>query len=123
MDNPLQVLNLIAQTIFQKKGFNIVAIDVRDVSTMTDFFIIAEGNSDRHVISIGQAILEAVEESTAMKPSHAEGLSSGEWVVIDYLEIVVHLFVPGLRDIYRLDQVWSAGKIVELKLLEASLGK
>ncbi|MBS0606007.1 MAG: ribosome silencing factor [Parachlamydiales bacterium] len=112
---PLIVLNAIAQTIYDKKGFNILALDVRGVSSLTDFVIIAEGNVDRHVKSIGNAIMISLKE-LGLRPFYTEGLSTGDWVVLDYMEIMVHLFMPGLRDKYMLEQLWRDGAIVDLQI-------
>ncbi len=111
-----QAVQLIAQIVFDKKGFNILALDVRDISTMTDFFLIAEGNVDKHVSALGAAIIESL-KNKGWRPVHVEGLAQGDWVVIDYLEIVIHLFMPGVRDKYRLEELWREGKIVALDLI------
>lgn len=111
----VQILNLIARTLYQKKGFNIVAIDVRGVSTLTDFFLIAEGSVDRHVISLSRSVEDVLKEQEGLLPLHREGLASGDWVVLDYLEIVIHLFIPSVRDNYRLEEMWSKGKIINLE--------
>ncbi len=115
-EDPLQLLNLIAQEIFDKKGFNILGLDVRDISTLTDFFIIAEGNVDRHVRAIAEAIIETL-KARGNRPIHVEGLQDGDWVVIDYMEVVIHLFMPGMREKYRLEELWHEGKIVDLTIL------
>lgn len=108
-------LNAIAQTIFDKKGFNILALDVREISSLTDYVIIAEGNIEKHVSSIAQAIIENLEK-LGQKSVFVEGLKEGDWVVIDYLQIMVHLFMPGLRDKYQLEQLWKQGQIVDLQI-------
>lgn len=117
---PIQTLNLIANTLFDKKGFNIIALDVRDVSTLTNFFIIAEGNVDKHVVALARAVVDKLKQEEDVIPSHLEGMKEGDWVVIDYLEVVVHLFKPGLRDKYRLEELWQEGKIIDLELSEVS---
>jgi ribosome-associated protein len=113
--DPYFMLNKIAQTIFDKKGINILALDVTGISTMTDYVIIAEGNVDRHVIAIGNAIIEALQE-LGFRAYTTEGMKSGDWVVIDYFNIMVHLFMPGLRDVYKLEELWREGKIVDLQI-------
>ncbi len=92
-------LNLIAQTIYDKKGTNILALDVRGISTLTDFVIIAEGSVDRHVIAIADAIIDALHEA-GFECTQKEGMHTGDWVVLDFLNIMVHLFGPGMRDKY-----------------------
>jgi ribosome-associated protein len=108
-----KILNLIAQTIYDKKGINILALDVQGISTLTDYVIIAEGNVDRHVTAIAEAILAALKEN-GHTPSHVEGLQEGDWVVLDFLDFMVHLFMPGLRDKYRLEELWKKGHICDL---------
>lgn len=110
---PLTMLNSIAQMIYDKKGFNILALDVQGISTITDYLLIAEGNVDRHVVSMAKEIVEGIGES-GEKPIHTEGMQTGDWVVIDYGQIMIHLFTPGLRAKYSLERLWPDSKLVEL---------
>ena len=110
-------LDLIAQTIFDKKGFNIKAIDIRNISSFTDYIVIAEGNVDRHVLAIANAIIAEGKEDGYIA-HHIEGREGGDWVVIDYVDIVIHLFMPGLRDKYQLERVWQEGQEVDLDITE-----
>lgn len=112
---PIETLNAIAQVIYDKKGFNILALDVKGLSSITDFLIIAEGNVDRHISSIGQAILDEL-EARGEKPIHAEGLKSGDWAIIDFGEVMVHLFSPGLRERYAIEQLWEESKLIDLDI-------
>jgi ribosome-associated protein len=114
------ILNLIAQTIYDKKGINILALDIRGISTLTDYAVIAEGNVDRHVIGIAQGIIEALQEVGA-PVVHSEGLQSGDWVVLDFFNVMVHLFMPGLREKYRLEDLWKEGRIIDLQINIISL--
>ncbi len=109
------LLNAIAQTIFDKKGLNILALDLRGVSNITDFVVIAEGNVDRHVVAIATAIEQTL-DGMGFKPLHIEGLQTGDWVVLDYLQVMVHLFMPGLRDKYQLEKLWRDARIVDLEI-------
>lgn len=110
-----ETLNQIAQAIYDKKGFNILALDVRKTSTITDFYILAEGHVDRHVASLKQAIVHAMRDK-GIEPSHVEGEKQGDWIVLDYLHCIIHLFTPQMRDKYRLEELWRASTIVELDL-------
>ncbi|MBS0615837.1 MAG: ribosome silencing factor [Verrucomicrobia bacterium] len=114
-NDPQELLTCIAQTIFDKKGLNVLTLDLRGVSLLTDYVVIAEGTVDRHVIAIGKAIIEALAEK-GEHPAHVEGLVVGDWVVIDYIEIMVHLFMPGMRDKYQLEQLWNKGKILDVQI-------
>ena len=114
------LLNLIAQIIYDKKGVNILALDVRGISTLTDYVVIAEGNVDRHVMGIANGILDLLEER-GVKAHHSEGIKEGDWVVLDFMNVMVHLFSPGFRDKYRLEELWNQGKILDLKINISSL--
>jgi len=108
-------LNAIAQTIFDKKGFNILALDIQDCSNLTDYVLIAEGNLEKHVTAIAQAVIDQLQKM-GLKAERVEGLREGDWVVIDYVHIMVHLFKPGLRDKYQLEALWHKGQIVDLQI-------
>ncbi len=112
---PYETLNRLAQIVYDKKGFNILAIDVQGLSNITDFLLIAEGNIDRHVSSIARSIIEELGRD-GHKPLRVEGVQSGDWVVIDYGEVMVHLFAPHLREKYSLERLWSDSKIVDLDI-------
>jgi ribosome-associated protein len=113
--NTLDKLNLIAQAIYDKKGMNILALDVEGLSSITDCILIAEGNVDRHVIAIARGIMDTLQEKKE-KPFHMEGLQTGDWVVLDYSGIMVHLFMPGLREKYCLEKLWNDSKIIDLQI-------
>ena len=113
--NPLEILNAAAQVIYDRKGFNILALDVRGLSTITDFLLIAEGNVDRHVSSIGGAIIDEL-ATRGEDPVFVEGLKTGDWAVLDYGDIMVHIFSPALRERYSLERLWSDSKIVDLEI-------
>lgn len=102
----------ICQAIADKKGMNILALDVRGICTMADYFVIAEGRVDRHV----QALANNVEKVLNQTPYRAEGREYGEWIVLDYLDILVHLFTPEMREKYQLETLWKEGKVVSLPL-------
>lgn len=114
-DTSLDTLNTIAQVIYDKKGFNILALDVQGMSSITDYLIIAEGNVDRHVTSIAKAIIDEMSEK-GEDPIHAEGLKTGDWAVLDYGDVTVHIFMPGLRQRYSLERLWGDSKIVDLDI-------
>ena len=110
-----EILNLIAQVIYDKKGMNILALDVQGLSNIADFLLIAEGNVDRHVTAIARSIVEELHER-GENPVHVEVLQTGDWIVIDYSGIMVHLFMPGYRERYSLEKLWSESKIVDLEI-------
>src|SRR6185295_17705553 len=111
--SPQEILNLIAQTIYDKKGSNILALDVRNLSSITDYIVIAEGNVDRHVCSIARAVIDELREK-GERAFQVEGLQTGDWVVVDFSSIMVHLFQPGLREKFSLEKLWDQAQIVDL---------
>lgn len=111
----LKTLDSIAQAIYDKKGFNILALDVRGFSTMTDYYVIAEGNIDRHVKAISQTIQDTLSEH-GLKLLHIDGQKTPDWLVMDYGAIIIHLFIPDLREKYALEQLWKEAKIIDLHI-------
>jgi ribosome-associated protein len=112
-------LDRIAQVIYDKKGFNILVLDVREISTMTDFFIIAEGTVDRHVKALSHAIVDEFIQR-GKEPLHIEGQQEGDWIVLDYGgDFVIHLFIPELREKYALEELWNKSRIVDVKISTA----
>lgn len=109
-NNLIALLNNIAQIIYDKKGFNILALDLREYSSITDYIIIAEGNVHRHVKALANEILDELDE----KPYRVEGLEDSDWIVLDYLDVMIHLFVPSMRERYQIEQLWPDAKIIEL---------
>lgn len=112
---PLETLNAIAQVIYDKKGFNILALDVQGLSSITDYILIAEGNVDRHISSMGQAVIDELKEM-GETPVHAEGLKNGDWAVLDFGGVMVHLFCAGLRERYSLERLWEDSKLIDLDI-------
>lgn len=114
-ENPEVLMRQAAQIIFDKKGFNILGLNVKGVSSLTDYFLIAEGNVERHVRAMGQEIVTEFKKQ-GMQPIRVEGERTGDWMVIDYGDLMVHLFMPGLRQHYHLEQLWQEAKIVDLEI-------
>lgn len=115
-DTSIDLLTAIAQAIYDKKGFNILVLDARHISTLTDYFIIAEGRSDRHVRSLCDAVLASL-APLKMAPYAIEGKAYGEWVAVDYLDMIVHLFGPNMRERYSLEELWRECKIVDVPIV------
>lgn len=109
-----ELVQKISKVICEKKGLNILALYVGHFSSVTDYLIIAEGNVSRHVQAMGQEVIKTVRDDDEVRPLRVEGLQTGEWVLIDYSDIMVHIFMPGLRSMYRLEELWGKGKIVDL---------
>ncbi len=115
LDDIGQELDIVAQTLFDKKGFNILALDVRKISNFTETYIIVEGNVERHVIALAKAVIERLKEEGEW-PAHVEGIALGEWVVVDYDSIVLHIFTPAMREKYRLEELWKDAEVIDLRI-------
>ncbi len=96
------VLKKVAQAIVDKKGFN-----------LTDYFLVAEGNVERHVQGLARVVEELLKEE-GMAPACVEGFAEGHWIVIDCWEVMIHLFTPPYRKKYALERVWERGKLMDL---------
>ncbi len=114
-EDDLLILNAVAQTIFNKKGFNILVLDGRKFSSLTDYIVIAEGSVNRHVISIAQAVNESLKE-LGLSPFYKEGYKTGDWVILDYFQFMVHVFTPGVREKYYLEELWREAEIVDVSI-------
>ena len=89
-----------------RKATDLLVLDLRGISDATDYFLIASGASDVHVRSIAEHVLEELKKA-GVRPSHIEGLRTGRWVLIDYIDFVVHVFHPAAREFYQLERLWG----------------
>ena len=90
-----------------KKAIDLVRLDVGELLGYTDHFVIATGNTDRQVKAIHDGILEGMKKDHGLNPRRVEGLPEATWILMDYLDVVVHLFTPDAREYYRLEQLWG----------------
>ena len=98
--------DLVVTTLEDMKAFDITVLDVRGKTSITDYFVIASGTSDRHVKSTAEAV--AFQAKQAGQPLiGTEGLQEGEWALIDLNGVVVHVMQPKVRDFYQLERLWS----------------
>lgn len=90
----------------ERKGRDLLLLDLRQLSDATDYFLLVSGTSDLHVRAIAEHILDELRKE-GIRPGHVEGLRSGRWVLLDYIDFVVHIFHPGARDFYQLERLWG----------------
>ena len=102
-----------AAIALDNKANDVVVLSLKGVSDMTDYFVIASGTSDTHVRSLGDHIQEGLKKD-GTTPHHVEGLQQGRWVLLDYVDFVVHLFHPSLRNFYQLERLWSDAQVVPI---------
>ncbi len=95
-----------------KKAFNIVALDLREVTSFAEFFVIASGANQRQVQAISDEINEKLKEKSKVRPLRIEGYASGEWILLDYGDFIVHIFEQKAREFYDLERLWRAARKV-----------
>ncbi len=111
-------ISVIVKAGDDKKAFDIKVIDVKDLSSVADYFVIMSGSSTRQVVGIGEEI-EYQMTKTGINPLSKEGYRTGTWVLLDYGDIVVHVFQKDEREFYDLEKLWKDGKSVDIEdLLE-----
>jgi ribosome-associated protein len=112
---------LIVEAAQERKADNVVGLDVREISSFADTFIIATGTSDRHVRSVADSI-EAALKAHGDPPMGIEGHDEGRWVLIDCGDTIVHIFQQEIRDHYDLERLWSDASALELETAARSVG-
>ena len=102
--------------IFNKKGENIVVIDFTKMNnSLCDYFIVCQGSSDRQVSSIADGIEESVRKIMGEKPLHKEGSENAQWILLDYFDIIVHVFQPETRVFYQIEALWADAEQTTIK--------
>jgi ribosome-associated protein len=104
---PERLAQLAASYAADKKAIDLTVLDLRGVSSYTDFFVVCSGNTDRQTKAIHDAIHEGLKKDHGRLPRRVEGTGEARWILMDYFDIVVHVFVPEVRDFYRLEQLWG----------------
>ena len=95
-----------AESALDRKAQDVVALDLRGVSSATDFFVLATGTSDIQVRAIAEHVLEVLARD-GVRPLHVEGMDRARWVLMDFVDFVVHVFHPLARDFYQLELLWG----------------
>jgi ribosome-associated protein len=102
-----ELLAEIVRLASDKKAIEIVELDLRGVLGYTDYFLICSGNTTRQTKAIHDGVLEGLKHEHGVIPRRVEGASRADWILMDYLDVVVHVFTPQARDYYRLEQLWG----------------
>src|SRR5437588_604643 len=104
---PEQLAGAVAEYAADRKAAEIVQLDLRGIVGFTDYFVICTGRSDRQIKAIHDAIYEGMKSAHRLLPRRVEGLPQARWILMDYLDVVVHVFTPETRAYYRLEQLWG----------------
>lgn len=99
-------IQLVVGTLDAHKAADIVVLDLRRLSGATDYFVLASGTSDTHVRALAEHVTEVLRKE-GQRPHHVEGVGAGRWVLLDFVDFVVHIFHPTLRAYYQLERLWA----------------
>jgi ribosome-associated protein len=110
--DPGRLASLAARAAASKQGEAVVVLDVRDLITITDYFVIVSGTSDRQVKTISDEVVKSLKEQ-GTRPVRQEGEAVAGWVLLDFVDFVVHVFSQEQRDYYRLDNLWADAPVVD----------
>jgi ribosome-associated protein len=104
---PQRALAEIGRLAADRKAIEIVELDLRDVLDYTDFFLVCSGNTTRQTKAIHDGVLDGMKRGHGTLPRRVEGAARGDWILMDYLDVIVHIFTPQAREYYRLEQLWG----------------
>jgi ribosome-associated protein len=105
--SPERLAEEAASLAADRKAADIVELDLRGIIGYADYFVVCSGNTERQTKAIHDAIYEGMKREHGIVPRRVEGLPEGRWILMDYLDVVVHVFTPELRRYYRLEQLWG----------------
>jgi ribosome-associated protein len=107
-----------ARACADNRADRVMILDLRGVSDMTDYFVIASGTSDTHVRALGNHVVDDL-AAVGQRPEHEEGLEKGRWVLLDYVDFVDHVFHPSLREFYQIERLWGDAAVVPVRAARA----
>ena len=99
-------LSRAVELLHDRKAQDVTVLDLRGVTSTTDFFLIATGRSDTHVTAVADHMVDEL-RGEGVRPAGVEGMRSGRWVLVDYVDFVVHVFHPAAREFYQLERLWG----------------
>ncbi len=106
---------LINEALLEKKAENVRVLDVRNLTTLTDYFIVCQGGSDTQIRALANNVTEKIKEQTGEHVWRKEGLENKKWVVLDYVDVVVHIFNEETREFYALEKMWNDAEITDIQ--------
>jgi ribosome-associated protein len=110
-----QLSEVVAQGMLEKKGVDVIILDLRKVkSAVTDFFVICSGNSDTQVDAITDSVEQEVYKRLGQDPWHKEGKENREWILLDYVDVVVHVFKKDRRQFFALEDLWGDAEVIKV---------
>ncbi len=111
-----EITQLIIEGIREKKGKEILTINFKDIdNAISDYFVVCHGTSTTHVEAIAENIPEFVRKKSGIKPWHSEGQQNAEWILLDYIDVVVHIFLETSRRFYKIENLWADAQVEHFK--------
>jgi ribosome-associated protein len=107
MKSPEEITLAIAELASDRKAVELIQLDLRGLSSVADYFLICTGRSDRQVRAIHDGIHLGMKNEHGILPTRVDGVTQAQWVLMDYGDVIVHIFTPEMRDYYRLEQLWG----------------
>jgi ribosome-associated protein len=108
------VLGIVAAALADRKAIDPMVLDLRGLTAAADYFVIVSGTSDAHVRGMAEHLMTAL-APRGIAPHHVEGLTQGRWVLLDYVDFVVHIFHPELREFYQLERLWGDAPVLDAR--------
>ncbi len=109
-----QLAHFLANLTLEKKAEQVIIMDLCDITTITDYFVICNGDSETQIKAISDYVLSTLKDKK-IKVWHTEGYKALDWVLLDLVDVVVHIFKPDVREFYALERLWGDAKIIEVK--------
>ncbi|MBK6314311.1 MAG: ribosome silencing factor [Blastocatellia bacterium] len=112
--NDLEKLMLAAEAAASRKALQMTAIDIRKIASFAEFFLVCSGTSTRQVQAIADEVMDRLKKERNSRPLHTEGFEAGTWVLLDYGDLIVHVFTEEAREFYQLERLWRDADRVAL---------
>ncbi len=109
---PEEIAAAVTAYATDRKALDIVQLDLREIVSYTDYFVICTGRSERQAKAIHDAIYQGMKDEHGILPGRVEGLTQANWILMDYIDVVVHVFTPETREFYRLEQLWGEAPVL-----------
>ena len=111
--HPKTLARMCAELMLEKKAHDVVTLDIRKLTDVTDFFVVCSADSDTHLRAIADAVVDGAAR-VGIKPYRTEGWQGQTWIIVDFVEVVAHIFYRETRDFYKIERLWADAKIEKI---------
>jgi ribosome-associated protein len=112
--HPKTLARMCAELMLEKKAHDVVMLDIRKLTDVTDFFVVCSADSDTHLRAIADAVLDGAVE-VGIKPYRTEGWQGQTWIILDFVEVVAHIFYKETREFYKIERLWGDAKVEKIE--------